>query len=224
MTDPAPLAASLRRRFETVDANIVVQGRSYALIKPRSVDELIDEEAFNRDERIPYWADVWPSARVLAERIATWNGAGRGLLELGCGLGFVATVAAAGGFRVVATDYYEEALDFARLHALLNGLPAPRTRIVDWRDWSGDLDRYDVVVGSDVLYEPAYSWLIAGALDRTLAADGEAWITDPCRRHAQSFPQACRERRLEAELQPVTVFREATVHQAVNTYRVRRQR
>ena len=88
--------------------------RRYWLWRPASVDDLISEEDFAVDERIPYWADCWPSARVLAEHIAGSCGGGRRMLELGCGVGLVSLAAAAAGFDVLATDYYADALEFTR--------------------------------------------------------------------------------------------------------------
>ena len=68
-SDPSQLTAppeSLRRRFELTSTQVTVGDCQYDLLRPRSVDELISEEDFAIDERIPYWADGWPSARVLA--------------------------------------------------------------------------------------------------------------------------------------------------------------
>src|SRR5436305_5584909 len=84
---------SLRRRFEIASTTIPIAGRSYEVFRPRSADDLISDEEFERDERLPYWADVWASSIVLAERLAAEIGGGRSLLELGCGLGLVAAVA-----------------------------------------------------------------------------------------------------------------------------------
>ena len=62
--------AGLRGRFDVVEHRLSVGGRVFELRHPRSADDLIDDEAFNRDERLPYWAEIWPSAFVLAEQVA----------------------------------------------------------------------------------------------------------------------------------------------------------
>ena len=102
------LPESLRRRFELASTQLSVGDHSYDLLRPKSVDELICEEDFAIDERIPYWADCWPSSLVLAERIARETGRQRLALELGCGIGLVSLAAARAGFRVLATDYYAD--------------------------------------------------------------------------------------------------------------------
>ena len=147
------LADSLAGRFVIVEHEVAQAGRNYRLLKPRSPDELISEEDFNRDERLPYWADVWPSALCLAKRVGAEGGQGRRFLELGCGIGYVCAVAVGNSFEVLVTDYYAEALEFTWLNARRNGLPGPRTRLVDWRSFPADLGQYDVVAAADVLYE-----------------------------------------------------------------------
>ena len=61
------------------------------------------------------------------------------MLELGCGCGLAVLAGLAAGFSVTAIDYYPEALEFVRLNALLNQLPAPETMVVDWRNYPDDL-------------------------------------------------------------------------------------
>src|SRR5687767_15515852 len=89
--------AVLRRRFRLISAELEVGGHRVSLIRPESSESLISEEDFERDERLPYWAELWPSALVLARHIATLEGSGRALLELGCGVGLVATAASLAG-------------------------------------------------------------------------------------------------------------------------------
>src|SRR4051812_11335262 len=64
------LRERLHGRFRVIEQRISIAGREFTLEHPRSADELIDETEFNKDERLPYWAEIWPSAFVLAERIS----------------------------------------------------------------------------------------------------------------------------------------------------------
>lgn len=185
--------AELALRFEIIEASVGVGPHLFRLLRPRSADDLIDEEEFARDERIPYWAEIWPSARVLARWLMAHPGQGRTCLELGCGAGLCALAALAAGYETLATDYYADALKFTALNARRNGLPPPRTRLLDWRQFPDDVGRFDLVVGADVLYEPAYSGLVAAAIARSLAPGGIAIVTDPQRRHAEPFAAACRQ-------------------------------
>src|SRR6185503_5181742 len=67
----------LGRDFDVVRTDLPIGGRLVKIHHPRNADDLIDEEAFAEDDRLPYWADVWPSARVLAERVASMQVEGR---------------------------------------------------------------------------------------------------------------------------------------------------
>jgi predicted nicotinamide N-methyase len=214
----------LRRRFELAHSEVAIGGRRYELLRPRSVDDLISEEDFAIDERIPYWADCWPSARVLAEHFSGLDGRGRRLLELGCGVGLVSLVAAEAGFEVLATDYYGDALEFTAANAQRHALERVDTRLVDWRKLPDDLGRFDVVVGSDVLYEGPQAALVAAALERTLAPDGLGLISDPGRRTAERFIDECRRLGLAASLLRQVPVVDGATRLTVMIYEVRHAR
>ncbi|MEI6240091.1 MAG: methyltransferase domain-containing protein [Planctomycetia bacterium] len=179
-------------RFAPVPRRIEIAGRPVEIWRPPDMEALIDVAAFEADERIPYWADVWESAIVLAEDLAHCDGRGLTLLELGCGLGLPALVAARAGFAVTATDYEEPALEGVRFNAAKLGLTTIATRVLDWRRPPLDLGRFDRVVAADVLYEPHHATALAGVIAATLAPHGTALVADPCRLRAAGFPEACR--------------------------------
>ncbi len=195
-SEAASLEEQLFKRFAVVEHRLTVAGKTYELRHPRSADELISEEEFNRDERLPYWAEIWPSAYVLAQRIAAESGEidgrQRRLLELGCGSGLTVMTALAAGFAVTAVDYYPEALQFVRLNALLNGMPMPEVCVADWRHYPRDLIDFDVVIAADVLYERDYCHLVAAAFQQSLHQNGLGLLTDPQRTKAESLPAECR--------------------------------
>lgn len=213
----------LGREFDVTRTRIPVAGRVVTIHHPRNADELIDEDAFAEDERLPYWADIWPSARVLAERVVTLTVDDRRFLELGCGAGLVSVAAAMAGFDVTATDYYEEALRFTALNVLVNTGALIDTRVADWRRFPHDIGRFELVVGSDVLYEPSHAGLIAAVLDRTLSARGTAIIADPGRLAAGQFIEECRERGMPVAISERVPFEEGTIRQTIDLYEVRRR-
>jgi predicted nicotinamide N-methyase len=185
------LESRLRSQFVVVSEKIACAGSEFEMLHPRSADELISEDEFNVDERLPYWAEVWPSARVLANHLAKEPSSGRSLLELGCGCGFVAIVARHLGYRVVATDYYKAACEFVRLNAARHNMGDVTARHVNWRDWPDDLGQFDIVIAADVLYEAGYGKLVASVIARTLLPHGRSIVADPARYHAATFLQEC---------------------------------
>jgi predicted nicotinamide N-methyase len=119
-----------------------------ALLRPEAPEALIDEDAFEQDEFLPYWAELWPAAVALAEALPDVRGLR--VVELGCGLGVTSLVAAARGAEVVATDWAEPAIALLRRNATRNGLDVQAV-VRDWREpWH---ERFDLAVAADVLYE-----------------------------------------------------------------------
>jgi predicted nicotinamide N-methyase len=184
------LRRQLARRFTIVAETVAIGDTTVRLLRPRSADELISPKDFEHDERLPYWAELWPSALVLAARLPKVPLPRGRLLELGCGVGLVTAAALRAGWDVLATDYYEDALQFTQLNALGVARALPETLLVDWRSLP-DLGSFSAVVASDVLYERANSALIASAITRTLAPNGVAVIVDPGRVHAPAVTPAC---------------------------------
>ena len=178
---------ALLARFEVTTALVDVLGDQYSIVHPKDAETLIDEAAFNRDERLPYWADVWPSSLALARAVRAMDGKGKTLLELGCGVGLVAVAALRAGFDVTATDYYEDALGFARLNCAAHSDHALKTMILDWRDLPDAIQAFDVVAGADVLYERQYGPVVARTIATTLAEGGRALIADPGRVGSPAF-------------------------------------
>ena len=209
------LEKSLRRRFRVVETPVDIAGRDISLLHPASAEELIDENDFERDERLPYWAELWPSARVLAEQVARMDGRDGRLIELGCGAGLVSTSAVLSGFDVTATDYYEDATQFARLNAWRNGGVAVRGRMVDWRSMPDDLGDFDVVLASDVLYERPYGSLVADAIARVLGGDGFAIVADPGRVGREPFLEALAGRGLRIRSQYDVAYVDGPIRQTI---------
>jgi predicted nicotinamide N-methyase len=183
--------------LDLVTSAVEAGGAKVVLRKPRSAEALICDDDFAGDERLPYWADVWPSARALAGSLRSMSGDGARLLELGCGVGLVSLTALRAGYQVTATDYYADALSVTRLNVLrLVGDEDARlqTRLVDWRQFPDDLVGFDVVCASDVLYEREYAELVAQAVQRAVRPSGLVRIADPGRAALSAFRDAMRSR------------------------------
>ena len=126
-----------------------VGGVTLRLLRPSAPDELIDEEAFEEDEFLPYWAELWPAATALASALPERLDGVR-VVELGCGLGLPSLVAAARGAHVTALDWAAEAIALLHRNAERNGLDV-EAAVHDWRE---PLDRsFDLALAADVLYE-----------------------------------------------------------------------
>jgi predicted nicotinamide N-methyase len=216
------LVRELETRFVTATVDVRVADESLSILKPRNSDDLISEADYVRDERLPYWADVWPSSLILASRLANAPGSSRTLLELGCGLGIVSITAMRSGFTVLASDYYEDALRFTRANAWRNLRREPPVRMIDWRALPGDLGTYDIIVAADVLYEMTYAELVADVLATALAPRGMAIIADPGRVGVDMFLEACTARGLTRVTRDTHPFVEGAIRQKITLFSIRR--
>lgn len=188
---PAELAA-LDTRFVVAMTDVGIEGGDVRLAHPRNADDLISQSDFDRDERLPYWADLWPSSIALARTMRALAPAPARTIELGCGLGLVTVAALRAGHDVLATDYYADALLFTRRNAWTAVRREPAVRLVDWRAWPDDLGRFDLVLASDVLYERPYAALVSTAIARSIAPGGVAYVADPGRTALGTFVADCR--------------------------------
>ena len=217
--DVVALRAELTRRFRTTTRALRVAERDVALLSPANADDLISEDDYVRDERLPYWADLWPSAQILANDVAIMRFRGQRVLELGCGLGVVAIGAVLAGAEVTATDYYEDALLFAQLTVAETTGKAIATRMVDWVSMPEDLGKFDVVLASDVLYEHRYASMVAEAIATTLVRGGEAIVADPGRIALEEFLEECSDRGLASE-PDVRPYVDGEIKQTITLHRL----
>lgn len=161
--------------------------------RPRDSEALLDEDAFDkRDEYLPYWAELWPSAIALARVVARRSLEGRRVLELGCGLGLPGLAAAVGGARATVTDWAPEAIVAARDNAVRNGVEV-EALVCDWRAADALVARapWDLVLLADVLYEERN---VAPLLELLPRLGGEVLLADPARATAAPFLEAAAER------------------------------
>lgn len=172
--------------------------RSFQLYRVRDLDTLLAQ--VETDEDIPFWAELWPAA----EGLALWLEArpelvqGKRALELGCGLGLVGLVAAANGAEVVQTDFVPAALELAGRNARANGLEQLTWQLLDWRQHR-KLGEFQLILGSDLFYEPGLHEDLLATLELNLAPSGHCLFSDPGREGAQAFVRLLEQRGWQIE-------------------------
>src|SRR5262249_45371048 len=134
--------------------------------------------AFAADEYLPYWADLWPAARMLAKAILREPFTpGLSALEVGCGLGLPGVAALSRGLRVTFSDYDATALRFAADNARLNGFDNFELLQIDWRPPPANA-RFPVVLASDLIYELRNVAPLVNLVKHVLQPDGVCLMTD----------------------------------------------
>lgn len=178
----------------TVRETVFIDDHTFRIDRPANSDQLLNlawvQEAYAADEYVPYWAQLWTSARMLAKVIIREDWATYSppihVLEVGCGLGLAGLAALARGLEVTFSDLDETAIQFAAANARLNGFTRFRTLPIDFRDPPRDV-KYPVVIGSDLMYEERLVDPLVRLLDAVLAPGGVCLITDPDRTAARVF-------------------------------------
>jgi len=168
---------------EVVETTLELGGRELTIVHPPSAEELIDESAFEQEEFLPYWAELWPSSVALAREVDRRPLEGARVIELGCGLGLPSIAAALGGADVLATDWSAEALRFTERNAALNGAVLGTARVA-WAEPELVGGPFDLVLAADVLYERRNVGQLLSLLPRL--AD-EALLADPGRPALPAF-------------------------------------
>lgn len=156
--------------------------------EPDALLEALDEETFRAtDERLPYFASLWPAGVALARHLLDGPSLeGRRALDLGCGIGVVGLAALFRGAEVVFFDWEPRALAIVAHAAARQGLVPAALVPGDWRDPPA-LGRFDRILAADVLYEARNLPAVAAFLARHLAPGAEAWLADPGRQVAEGF-------------------------------------
>lgn len=119
---------------------------------PGQVDKAVAESNTGEKVKLPFWACIWPTALLLSYFVQRLPAGERTMLEIGAGVGVAGLFAAAHGIRTTITDIHPDALVFARVNVLKNGLQ-DRAEVVAC-DFSADRlgRRFDYILGSEILY------------------------------------------------------------------------
>ena len=214
--------------YQTKQENIAIAGADDLIIR-----SLLDSRQFADPDGTadamgissaawPMVGLLWPSGAHLAARMAA-----RVLvphervLEIGCGLALASLVAHRRGIDMTASDWHPLAATFLAENLRLNHLPPMKYGLGRWSEdplphasaamVAGNIvnGRFDLLIGSDLLYERDANGSLAGFIGRHAAPVAEVWIVDPERGNRPAFSRrmaaqgfALREERLDQAATP----------------------
>ena len=135
----------------------------------------------------PIFGVVWPSSIVLAHFMLDYDFSNKRILEIGCGIGLVSLLLNSKHADISATDIHPEAESFLSENTLLNhGKIIPFER-ANWRDLETELGVFDLIIGSDLLYEKDNINFLAEFIDHHTMKDSQVIIVDPGRGNHAAF-------------------------------------
>jgi predicted nicotinamide N-methyase len=135
----------------------------------------------------PLFGLLWPSGRVLAQAMLTFELEGLRILEMGCGLGLASLVVHRRGGNVTASDCHPLAAAFLRENLRLNALPPMKYETGHWTRPNPGLGLFDLIIGSDLLYDRDQPEALSQFIDRHSAGTVEVVIADPDRGNQARF-------------------------------------
>jgi len=222
-----PDRAVEQRRLHT----LIIGKRTFTIEGPAEMDALLDHPvvttAFATDEYMPYWADIWPAARMLAEVIAVEPFVSTSdqpliALELGCGLGVAGVVALSRDVRVIFSDYELTALRFAANNAQRNGFTNFDTLALDWRFPPMGL-QVPIILAADLIYEMRNLDPLLTLIEKVLTPDGICLLSDKDRPPATRFRAMLDERGFRFEMTATSsIESNGTIHRGT-IYHIRQR-
>lgn len=129
----------------------------------------------------PIFGMIWPSSIVLANFMLNYNTDGKRILEVGCGIALTSLLLNKQKADITATDRHPEVRTYLNRNTLLNldaSIPYQR---IGWEDKDSDLGLFDVIVGSDLLYEDQHINLLADFIAAHAKPNCEIVLVDPSR-------------------------------------------
>ncbi len=203
-------------KYKTHIKQLKFQDKLVILETIRDLDEAIDQicEAMTPEEQLdpfaedlcPYFGVLWPAAEALSIYLSENPHLiqRKQVLELGCGLGLPSIVATQLGAQVLASDFHPDVEEYFLRNCRHTNITCSYQRL-NWREENAKLGRFDVVIGSDVLYESKHPKEVAQGLLRYVKPQGKVLLSDPGRNHLQHFMNAMNELGHQENLSTVAV-------------------
>jgi predicted nicotinamide N-methyase len=203
------LRQRIERRYATVCETVSIREHFFHFTRIADPDDMARHMPDEADPQAaprwqPYWAAHWDASWAIAHVLLDESLLDRSVLDLGCGLGLTGAVAAARGARVWMADAAPPALLFARL----NTWPwrdRVQVRRLDWRTDRLAGQRFDLIVGADIIYDSEDWPYLDRFWDEHLAVGGRVLLGESGRRTGALFPDWLASRGWQVERSTVQV-------------------
>lgn len=129
----------------------------------------------------PLFGVIWPSSMVLAHHMNHYDTAGKRIMEIGCGMALTSLLLNKRGADITASDYHPEVQTFLNRNTALNKDQVIPFERADWAEESATLGQFDLIVGSDILYEDGHIEQLATFINHHAKPTCEVILVDPGR-------------------------------------------
>lgn len=180
--------STLRYRYQTIEfGDIDIHLRTLRNRQEYSDDDGVAARLGIHSSNWSLYGVVWASGEMLARLMLEHEIEGKRILEVGCGIGLASLVLNHRDADITATDYHPNAEAFLEENTRLNNgrkIPFVRT---GWGDERTELGEFDLIIGSDLVYEYDQAELLASFVDQHTKPRCTVLILDPGRKHYSRF-------------------------------------
>lgn len=144
---------------------------------------------------------LWPSGIVLADLISELTLDKLRILEVGCGIGLASLIASSKGADITASDYHPLTRSFLIDNAALNGIPTVKYFQGNWHKPITNRGVFDLIIGSDLLYDKDNLEILATFINCHLAKSGRVILIEPRRALANKFVRIMADIKIYCEIE-----------------------
>lgn len=179
---------ALRVRYQTIELeNVDIHVRTLRDLQQFEDLEGVAEKLGISSATWPIFGVIWPSGMVLAHLMLSYDIDNLRILEIGCGIGLASLVLNHRLSDITATDYHPEAEKYLIFNTALNdGKSIPFVQL-DWSNLESNIGEFDLIIGSDVLYERSHINLLAAFLEKHTKPTSKIILIDPGRGNSSKF-------------------------------------
>lgn len=180
------------QHYQTRDETITVSDHGYLIRCLKDRQQFYDHNQLAESLGISsatwsLFGVMWPSSRILAAAVSKLELDGQRVLEIGCGLALASIVLHRMGVDINASDYHPLAKEFLDNNVRRNRLSPIKFQPGNWETENPLLGEFDLIIGSDVLYEPAHAGDVSQFIDCHLSGDVDVVMVDPNRGNRARF-------------------------------------
>ncbi len=180
--------SAVRIRYQTIEFDGVdIHVRTLRDSQQYSDLNGIAEKAGISSAQWPLFGIVWASGEVLAHLMFDFDIKGKKILEVGCGIGLASLVLNHRLADITATDYHPEAEGFMIENVKINSGKTIPFVCTPWEDEHSDLGEFDLIIGSDLLYERGHADVLSGFIEKHSKSACEVVLVDPGRGNHAKF-------------------------------------
>lgn len=130
---------------------------------------------------------IWDSGKILAQLMQSYDIKNKRILEIGCGIALSSLVLNQRDADISSTDFNPAVEELLNENTRINDTKDIPFTCVNWKNNGNDLGKFDLIIGSDVLYEEFHLKDLSLFLNEHAKESCEVIIVDPARGHQSKF-------------------------------------